>query len=99
MAKGEKMNMKVMDDFKAYLEEQERRQHTINKYLHDVRLFLIYIGVEQLTKNKVICYKESLQEKYAPVNVNSMLAAVNTLDFLLCDIIAILLSMHVLHFG
>lgn len=74
---------KLLEKFQKYLQEQERSPHTINKYLHDVRLFLMFIGTKQLAKKQVIIYKERLQEKYAPSSVNSMIAAVNTyLSFL-----------------
>ncbi len=71
-------NQKQLEQFRRYLQEQERSVHTINKYLHDVRVFLLYVDKRPLTKKLSINYKEALGDKYAPTSVNSMLAAVNT---------------------
>lgn len=74
----QEINQKLLEQFRQYLQEQERSIHTINKYLHDVRLFIKHMGTKRLTKKQVIVYKECLQEKYAPASVNSMIAAVNS---------------------
>lgn len=64
--------------FRNYLVEQERSEHTVSKYLHDVRILIHHLNGEKLTKAAVIEYKEMLKERYAPSSVNSMIAAVNT---------------------
>ena len=64
--------------FRNYLVEQERSEHTVAKYVHDVRILFLHLNGEELTKAAVIEYKEMLKARYAPSSVNSMIAAVNT---------------------
>lgn len=64
--------------FRNYLVEQERSEHTVAKYLHDVGILMLHLNGEELTKAAVIDYKETLKQRYAPSSVNSMIAAVNT---------------------
>ena len=69
----------TMDGFYAFLVEEERSSGTIEKYLHDVRLFEAWLGAEPVTKENATRWKqELLQSGRAPSTVNSMLAAVNT---------------------
>ena len=60
-----------------YLKEQERSQATLKKYQHDLRNFMAFLDGNELTKVRLIQWKEHLTEKYAPTSVNAMLAAVN----------------------
>ncbi len=63
--------------FRAKLREEERSTATIRKYIRDVTMFAQFTGDQELSKELLIRYKETLVEKYAPASVNSMLAAVN----------------------
>lgn len=64
--------------FKEELTKEERSLATIQKYVHDLNVFLLFLcGKEVFTKKTVIEYKQQLQEKYAVTSVNSMLAALN----------------------
>ena len=64
-------------DFKKHLIEQERSQYTIDKYIHDIKIFLKFANDRTLNKELVIEFKSFLGERYAASSANSMLAAVN----------------------
>lgn len=66
--------------FRSSLEEAEKSEATTEKYLRDCRRFAAFCGGEEIDKNKVIAYKQSLIEAgYAVRSINSMLASVNSL--------------------
>lgn len=64
-------------DFKKHLIEQERSPFTIEKYIHDTRVFLEFADKRTIDKELVIDFKSFLGERYATSSANSMLAAVN----------------------
>lgn len=74
-------NMSELEDkisgFKKHLIEQERSQYTIDKYIHDTRIFLKFVNNRNINKELVIEFKSFLGERYATSSANSMLAAVN----------------------
>lgn len=83
------MNIKTItkDDirgFSQHLENDEKSQATISKYLRDVMAFSALAGDEPLTKEIVMAYKKYLiDQNYAVNSINSMLASVNAfLDYL-----------------
>lgn len=63
--------------FKKHLIEQERSKYTIDKYIHDTRIFLEFVNDRSVNKELVIEFKSFLEERYATSSANSMLAAVN----------------------
>lgn len=66
--------------FGEYLRQEERSRGTIEKYMRDARAFSIWLGGGEVTKEAVIKWRDSLLDRgYAPVTVNSMLAAVNSI--------------------
>lgn len=67
----------LLSAFEQYLCKEEKSLATIEKYLRDVRGFLVFLAKQNICKQAVISYKEHLTEQYAPVSVNSMLIAVN----------------------
>lgn len=68
----------MLQEFRAYLSEEEKSQATISKYLRDIQAFFRAVGIGgTVTKETVMEYKEKLVGAYAPASVNSMLAAVN----------------------
>jgi len=68
--------------FKEHLILEERSENTIEKYVRDIKAFMCFAD-SVLTKETVISYKKSLQEKYKVRSVNSMLASINSLfDYL-----------------
>lgn len=68
---------RTLSDFLNYLKENEHSKNTIAKYERDVKKFIKFLGNKQITKCKVIAFKEELMQNYKTASVNSMLAAVN----------------------
>ena len=65
-------------DYGAYLQEEERSSGTVEKYLRDVTAFSCWLGARPATRETSAGWKAYLQESgYAPVTINSMLAALN----------------------
>ena len=67
----------LTEKYLAFLREEERSKATIQKYAHDLQVFLNFAGEQGLSKPLVIAWKENLIAAHAPASVNSMLAAVN----------------------
>lgn len=66
--------------FIIHLEQEEKSKNTIEKYARDVRAFALYAGDVEITKEKVIAYKNKLiSDNYAARSINSMLASINSL--------------------
>lgn len=64
--------------FERYLRTEERSSGTIEKYLRDVRAFAVWLNGRIVTKETAAGWKEHLLDRhYAPVTINSMLAAIN----------------------
>ena len=70
-------------DYGTYLRRQEREGSTIEKYLHDVREFCVWMNGAALDKEQTARWKEYLtQSGLAPATVNGKIAALNGfLDF------------------
>lgn len=68
---------KHIDEFKAYLRNEERAEATVEKYIRDVTAFSAWLGRRELGKNAVLAYKDYLIENYAPASVNSVLSSLN----------------------
>lgn len=63
-----------------YLCTEERAPSTVEKYLRDVRTFAVWLDGRPVTKENVSGWKNHLQTTgYAPITINSMLAALNSL--------------------
>lgn len=69
----------IIDDYRNNLILQEKRVATIEKYIRDIRAFLVYTQDKTITKEIVIAYKSHLLENYTVRSVNSMLASINSL--------------------
>lgn len=67
----------LINKYVHYLEDQERSAATIQKYTHDLRELLAYVGNAPLTKALIISWKNHLPEIYALSTANTMIAAVN----------------------
>lgn len=64
--------------FTQHLENDEKSQATISKYVRDVVAFSVFVGSELMTKETVMAYKKYLiDQNYAVRSINSMLASVN----------------------
>lgn len=73
--------------YKQYLQKEERSNGTVEKYLRDIRSFLRFLNGRAVTKELTALWKEELLARgYAPVTVNTMLSALNSLfTFLGCE--------------
>ncbi|MBQ7378964.1 MAG: tyrosine-type recombinase/integrase [Clostridia bacterium] len=71
------LNSKQINCFVQYLQEQERSEKTIEKYVRDIRCFAGFIGQEEIEKQSIIAYKSYLAKNYAVTSANSMIAALN----------------------
>ena len=65
------------EEFKEYLQAEEKSEATVEKYMRDVERFLRYIGDGDMTRQRVVSYKNSIGGSYAPTSANSMIAALN----------------------
>ena len=72
-----KITSQKLEAFRDHLDNDEKSDITINKYMRDIRAFLEYVGKCEITKDVVLSYKEALISKYAVSSVNSMIAALN----------------------
>ncbi len=73
------LNNYELEAFQKYLLHEEKSASTIEKYIRDLRAFLIYTGGKEVSKEVVINYKKNLQERgYAVRSINSMLASLHS---------------------
>ncbi|MBQ9784213.1 MAG: tyrosine-type recombinase/integrase [Clostridia bacterium] len=73
-----KITTEIIKSFNDYLINEEKAAATVNKYLHDVGEFQIWLGEQELCKKTVLAYKSYLCEHYAPASVNSALSSLNS---------------------
>lgn len=78
MQNQEIITAEAIGQFADFLREEERSVATIGKYVRDLRAFFCYLPEQELSKDRVLVWKEHLIQTHAPASVNSMLAAVNS---------------------
>lgn len=67
-------------EYTHFLKEEERAAATVEKYLRDIRAFVLWMDGGQVAKEAVIRWKSHLLESgQAPVTVNTKLSAINGL--------------------
>ncbi|MBS6645521.1 MAG: site-specific integrase, partial [Clostridiaceae bacterium] len=72
------LNMEMIPAFERYLYEQERSSATIEKYIRDLKKLFLYLSEDlEISKDKMIRFKQELTDRYKAASVNSILAAVN----------------------
>lgn len=72
------LNTRLLNRYEQQLWLEEKSASTVEKYLRDVRSFGCWLGGQEITKERVIAYKQDLLKRgYALRSVNSMLASVN----------------------
>ena len=72
--------MEHLESFAHWLRCEEKSDATREKYLRDAEAFLRFAGEQEISKEKVLAWKERLIELgYAVRSINSMLASVNAL--------------------
>ena len=70
----------TIERFHAHLRFEEKSAATVEKYIRDVKAFMLFADGVEITKELVIQYKQKLiEDKYAVRSVNSILASVNSL--------------------
>lgn len=75
-----KLTSEQITVFEQCLRTEERAPGTIEKYLRDVQAYGLWLDGREVTKEAGAEWKEHLlAQGYAPVTINSMLAAVNAL--------------------
>lgn len=75
-----KLSAERIGEFRDYLQQEEKSNATMEKYLRDVRMFCAYAGDRELTKELAVGWKRQLVEGgYAVRSINSMLASLNSL--------------------
>ena len=71
--------MKITDGdiilFREKLKEEEKSEHTVEKYIRDVSALKEYS--EEVEKETLLKYKEELKEKYKTSSVNSIISSIN----------------------
>ena len=66
--------------YERFLYGEERSSGTIEKYLRDINAFVQWLGNREVTKELTGAWRAHLLERgYAPVTINSMLSALNSL--------------------
>lgn len=81
MEKRKNVNLlnEMLDNYRGYLEDEERSKATVEKYLRDVKAFFVFLGEgRSMTRERVREYKQELKENYKISSANSMLAALNS---------------------
>lgn len=73
-----KITTEMIKAFNDYLINEEKATATINKYLHDVRDFQIWLGDQELCKMAALKYKSYLCKRYATASVNAALSSLNS---------------------
>lgn len=67
-------------EYRDYLYAEERSAGTVDKYMRDLQAFARWLNGKAVSKELLVQWKEHLQvQHYAPVTINSMLAALNGL--------------------
>ncbi len=77
MAEGCSISDEIIEQYRRKLTEDEKSKVTVEKYMHDIYSFQYFMQGQNVTKEKVIYYKEQLMEHYTIATVNSILAALN----------------------
>ncbi len=73
-----KITNELILNFKTHLIEQEKSANTIEKYIRDVTLFMMWLHGREVTKILVLEYKNTLCEKCAPSSVNAAISSLNS---------------------
>ena len=72
------INDKIIKQYERVLQQQEKASETIDKYIAEIKTFVLWNKKENITKEEVIQYKEELiHNKLNPSTINSKLSALN----------------------
>ena len=75
---SKRITTSLLRKFENYLLEDEKSSNTIEKYMHDLRVFISFVKDSEVDKSLVLAYKAELARHYAPSSANSMIAALNS---------------------
>ena len=67
----------ILKSFEENLISKEKSNATVEKYTRDVSAFLVWLNSEEVTKEKIIQYKEELIKNYKIRSVNSIISSLN----------------------
>ena len=77
--KGHFISREQIEEFKRFLQSEEKSPATIEKYIRDLLVYMAFVSEAEITKQLVIDYKQKLiSAGYAPRSINSMLASLNS---------------------
>lgn len=68
----------IIKKYAEYLQDAEKSQATLDKYIRDITAFKAWLNDVTLSKAKVLEYKEQLIKSHAPASVNSVLSSLNS---------------------
>ncbi|MBP1586920.1 MAG: tyrosine-type recombinase/integrase [Clostridia bacterium] len=71
------ITLDLLSEFQAKLIDDEKSKYTIEKYLRDVRQFMVFSEQKNVDKALVVSYKAMLKDSYTVESANSMLASIN----------------------
>jgi len=69
---------KLINNFETYLFDEEKSEATLEKYIRDIRAFLLWLCGRGVNKQTVLEYKAYLTQNYKPASVNSVLSSLNS---------------------
>ncbi len=72
-----KITNELIQKFKEYLIDEEKSVATLDKYIRDVSVFMVWCKNKELCKSLVLEYKQEIIKKYAPASVNSIISSLN----------------------
>lgn len=78
MQSKKRISDKDIIEFERYLLNAEKAAATIEKYLHDLRVFAAWSSEKDINKEMVLEYKQKLLSIYSPVSVNSIISSMNS---------------------
>ena len=72
-----KITDQMLEHFEQSLFHNEKSELTVEKYLRDVGRFMKFSSGKRINKELVLAYKTELENTYAVISANSMLASLN----------------------
>jgi len=72
------MTGELIEKFNDFLINEEKAYATQEKYMRDIRAFWKWVSETELSKRRVLDYKEYLINNFAPASVNSILSSLNS---------------------
>lgn len=73
-----KITSELVQIFKEHLINDEKADATIEKYIHDINVFMVWLSGSEVNKSIVLEYKQELINKYAPASVNATISSLNS---------------------